>query len=124
MSGITIVILAFSLLGAADCLLGNKIGVGKEFEKAFSLFCPMALSMLGMIVIAPAIGVWLTPMFEGFYKLFHIDPSVIPASLFANDMGGMSLARSICKSETIGNYNAFVISSMMGCVISFTIPFW
>lgn len=123
MSGITVVILAFSLLGAADYLLGNKIGVGKEFEKAFSLFCPMALSMLGMIVIAPAIGVWLTPVFEGFYKLFGIDPSVIPASLFANDMGGMSLAQSICKTEDIGNYNAFVISSMMGCVISFTIPF-
>ena len=123
MSVITIVILIFSLFGAVDFIIGNKIGVGKEFEKAFSLFCPMALSMLGMIVIAPAIGVWLTPVFEGFYNMFGIDPSIIPASLFANDMGGMQLAQSVCKLETIGNYNAFVISSMMGCVISFTIPF-
>lgn len=123
MSPITITILAFSLFGAVDYLLGNKIGVGKEFEKAFSLFCPMVLSMLGMIVIAPAIGVWLSPAFEGFYNIFGIDPSIIPASLFANDMGGMSLAQSICKAEDIGNYNAFIISSMMGCVISFTIPF-
>ncbi len=123
MSPLTITILAFSLLGAIDYLLGNKIGVGKEFEKAFSLFCPMALSMLGMIVIAPAIGVWLSPVFEGFYNVFRIDPSIIPASLFANDMGGMALAQSICRTEDIGNYNAFVISSMMGCVISFTIPF-
>ncbi len=123
MSPITITVLAFSLFGAIDYLLGNKIGVGKEFEKAFSLFCPMALSMLGMIVIAPAIGVWLSPVFEGFYNVFGIDPSIIPASLFANDMGGMTLAQSICKTEDIGNYNAFVISSMMGCVISFTIPF-
>ena len=123
MSPITITILAFSLFGATDYLLGNKIGVGKEFEKAFSLFCPMALSMLGMIVVAPAIGVWLSPVFEGFYNAFGIDPSIIPASLFANDMGGMTLAQSICKTEDIGNYNAFVISSMMGCVISFTIPF-
>lgn len=123
MSVITIVILIFSLFGAVDFIIGNKIGVGKEFEKAFSLFCPMALSMLGMIVIAPAIGVWLTPVFEGFYNMFRIDPSIIPASLFANDMGGMQLAQSVCKLETIGNYNAFVISSMMGCVISFTIPF-
>lgn len=35
----------------------------------------------------------------------------------------MSLAQAVYKSEDIGNYNAFVISSMMGCVISFTIPF-
>ena len=123
MSPITIVVLLFSLIGAIDYLAGNKFGVGKEFEKAFSLFCPMALSMLGMIVIAPGIGVWLTPVFDGFYRVFGIDPSILPASIFANDMGGMPLAQSICKSEAIGNFNAFVVSSMMGCVISFTIPF-
>ena len=123
MSPITIVILIFSLVGAVDYIIGNKIGVGKEFERAFSLFCPMALTMLGMIVIAPAIGVWLTPFFEGFYNLFKIDPSIIPASLFANDMGGMQLSQAVSKSADIGNYNAFVVSSMMGCVISFTIPF-
>ncbi len=123
MSIITVVILAFSLFGAIDFVIGNKLGVGKEFERAFTLFAPMALSMLGMIVIAPAIGVWLTPIFDGFYNLFKIDPSIIPATIFANDMGGMPLAQSICKSPDIGNYNAFIISSMMGCVISFTIPF-
>ena len=122
MSIITVVILAFSLFGAIDFVIGNKLGVGKEFERAFTLFAPMALSMLGMIVIAPAIGVWLTPIFDGFYNLFKIDPSIIPATIFANDMGGMPLAQSICKSLDIGNYNAFIISSMMGCVISFTIP--
>jgi ethanolamine transporter len=123
MNALTIVILIFSLLGAIDYVIGNRLGVGREFEKAFSLFCPMALSMLGMIIIAPAIGVWLTPMFEGFYSLFKIDPSIIPASLFANDMGGMPLAQGIAKSQSIGGYNAFIISSMMGCVMSFTIPF-
>ena len=56
MSPISIFVLAFSVLGAIDLLIGNKIGIGEEFKKAFSLFCPMALSMLGMIVIAPAIG--------------------------------------------------------------------
>ena len=82
----------------------------------------MALSMLGMIVIAPAIGVWLAPIFEGIYNVFGIDPSVIPASLLANDMGGMSIAQSVCVSDAIGGYNAFVVSSMMGCTISFTLP--
>ena len=33
------------------------------------------------------------------------------------------MAQSICKSEAMGSFNAFVVSSMMGCVISFTIPF-
>lgn len=123
MNAISIVVLIFSLLGAVDWLLGNKFGIGKEFERGFSLFGAMALSMLGMIVIAPAVGVWLTPAFEKFYTLFGIDPSILPASVFANDMGGMQLAQTVCINEDIGNYNAFVVSSMMGCVISFTIPF-
>ena len=123
MNALTVVILAFSALGAVDWLIGNKIGVGKEFERAFLLFCPLALSMLGMIVIAPAVGVWLSPLFDGFYALFGIDPSIIPASLLANDMGGAVLAQSVSKSAQLGNYNAFIVSSMMGCVISFTLPF-
>ena len=123
MSVITIAVLIFSLAGAADYILGSRFGLGREFEKAFSLFCPMALSMLGMLVIAPAIGAWLTPVFEGFYRVFRVDPSIIPASLFANDMGGMSLSQAVCKSLEMGNFNAFIVSSMMGCVVSFTIPF-
>ncbi len=123
MNAVTIVILVFSLIGAIDYIIGNKIGMGEEFKNAFSIFCPMALCTLGMIIIAPAVGVWLTPVFEAFYNLVGIDPSIIPASIFANDMGGMQLAQTICKSEDIGNYNAFVVSSMLGCVISFTIPF-
>ncbi len=123
MNILTIVILVFSMLGIVDKLLGNKLGLGAEFERGFKLFAPMVFSMLGMLVIAPAIGAWLTPFFDWFYTVFHVDPSVIPASLFANDMGGMTLAQSICKSETIGNFNAFVVSSMLGCVVSFTIPF-
>lgn len=123
MNVITIVVLIFAMLGTIDKIFGDKLGLGKEFQRGFELFTPMVLSMIGMLVLAPAIGVWLTPFFEWFYSIFSIDPSIIPASLFANDMGGMTLAQGICKNEAIGNYNAFVVSSMMGCVISFTIPF-
>ena len=123
MNALTIIILIFALLGAIDKLIGNKFGLGAEFEKGFGLFVPMVFSMLGMLVLAPAIGVWLTPFFDWFYNTLKIDPSVIPASLFANDMGGMTLANSICKSDSIGAFNAYVVSSMMGCVVSFTIPF-
>lgn len=123
MNAITVVILIFSMLGALDRIFGNKFGLGTEFERGFQLFGAMALSMIGMIIIAPALAIWLKPVFEGFYQIFHIDPSVIPASLFANDMGGASLATEIAKDSKVGIYNAYVVSSMMGCVISFTIPF-
>ena len=78
MNPLTIIILIFSIIGGIDYLIGNKFGVGKEFARAFSLFAPMTLSMLGMIVIAPIIGVWLMPFFNGFYNhkitevIYHI----------------------------------------------------
>ena len=123
MNPITVVVLIFSFLAIADKLFGDRFGLGKELEHAFQIFCPMMLSMLGMLIISPALGHWLMPVFEGFYNVFGIDPSVIPASLFANDMGGQALSHTICKSEAVGNFNAYVVSSMLGCVISFTIPF-
>lgn len=122
MSVISIVILVFSILGLLDKLCGDRFGLGKEFERAFALFAPVALSMIGILVLAPAIGVWLTPVFDWFYGAFGIDPSIIPASLFANDMGGMTVSQQICKDPGMGNFNAFIVSSMMGCVISYTIP--
>ena len=122
MNAIAIIVLIFAVLGAADKLFGNKLGIGKEFEKGFELFAVMTFSMLGILVLAPAVGVWLSPFFEWFYNVFNIDPSVIPASLFANDMGGATLAQQICRDEQIGLYNAFIISSMMGCLISYTLP--
>ena len=123
MNALTVIILIFCILGALDKLLGNKFGLGDEFEKGYKLFAPMVFSMLGMLVLAPAVGVWLTPFFDWFYAVFRIDPSILPASLFANDMGGMTLASAVCRSEALGNFNGFVVSSMMGCVVSFTIPF-
>ncbi len=123
MSPITVVVLIFAVLGALDWLLGNKVGIGEEFERGFLLFTPMVFSMLGVLVLAPAFGVWMMPFFDWFYETLHIDPSIIPASLFANDMGGMTLAQTVTKNAEIGNFNAFVTSSMMGCMFSFTIPF-
>lgn len=122
MNVIAIVVLIFAFIGAIDKLLGNKLGIGKEFVRGFELFAVMALSMLGMLVVAPAIGVWLSPFFEWFYDVFGIDPSIVPSSLFANDMGGTTLSLQVGKSDSIKFYNAYIVSSMMGCVISYMLP--
>ena len=120
---ITIVVIVFSILGALDYIIGGKFGLGKEFEKGFSLLGAMALSMIGMIVITPWLASILEPVFSFVWKYLHIDPSVVPAMLFANDMGGAPLATQIAVNEQIGGFNALIVSSMMGVSISFTIPY-
>lgn len=123
MNFVSVIMAVFSLIAAVDRIFGNKLGLGKEFEKGFMLLGTMALSMIGMIIISPAIAEILAPCFNFVYDTFGIDPSLIPASLFANDMGGATLAAEVAKNKEIGMYNALVVSSMMGCTISFTIPY-
>ena len=123
MSVITIIMLIFSMLGAADRIIGNRFGLGAEFEKGFLVFGKNALSMIGMIVISPWIAEALTPVFRCTWEWFGIDPSVIPASLFANDMGGAQLAAEVAMDEQLGKFNGLIVSTMMGVTISFTIPF-
>ena len=123
MNVITMIMLVFSVLGAADRIIGNRFGLGAEFEKGFLLFGKNALSMVGMIVISPWIAEVLTPVFHGIWNWFAIDPSVVPASLFANDMGGAQLAEQVAVDAQLGKFNGLVVSTMMGVTISFTIPF-
>ena len=123
MNYLTIVILIFAVIGGIDRIFGNRLGIGKEFEKAFMLLGVMALSMIGMIVISPLIADLLVPVSKFVSEILHIDPSIIPASLFANDMGGAPLANEMAVNSEIGAFNAMVLSSMLGCTISFTIPF-
>ena len=113
----------FSMLGALDRIFGNKFGLGKEFEKGFLLLGTMSLSMIGMIIISPFISELIKPMLSVIYNRIGIDPSLVPALLFANDMGGAPLAKELAANRDIGMYNALVVSSMFGATISFSIPF-
>ncbi len=122
MSPITVLILIFGLLAAVDYLFGSRLGIGKEFEKGFMLLGTMALSMIGMIVISPLIADVMAPVFDAAHTYLGIEPSLIPAMLFANDMGGAPLAMELATDPEIGYFNALVVSSMMGATVSFTIP--
>ena len=123
MNIISIIMAIFAIIGIIDRVFGCKLGLGKEFEKGFLILGQITLSMMGMIIIAPVIADLLSPFFDLVYNTFKIEPSIIPASIFANDMGGAPLAKEIAKNDTVGMFNAMVVSSMMGATISFTIPF-
>lgn len=121
MNFLTLIMAAVSLLAAADLILGNKLGLGKEFEKGIHILGTLTLSMLGMIIVAPSIAHVMENLLH-FLPSF-IDPSIIPAILFANDMGGAPLCMELGTDPQISAFNSMVVSSMMGCTVSFTIPF-
>lgn len=123
MTVVSVIMLSFAILGAIDRLIGSKIGIGKEFEKGIMLLGQLVLAMVGMIVLAPALAKLLSPFFGFVYQTLKIEPSIVPALLFANDMGGASLAKEVAQDEGLGMFNALIVASMMGVTISFTIPF-
>ena len=145
MTVLIILVLIFSTVSAVDYVIGNKLGIGAEFERAFKLFSAMALSMIGMLVLAPLIAELLAPVLGFVSETLGLDPSILPAMLLANDMGGAPLAEQVAsdhnvgmfandmggappavetaKNSEIGLFNALIVSSMMGCTVSFTIPF-
>lgn len=112
----------FSLLATIDRIIGNKFGIGKEFERGIMLLGAMGLSMLGMIIISPYISELMEPLVAFVTQYTKFDPSIIPASILANDMGGAPLSRQLALNETMGDFSGLVVSSMMGCTISFTLP--
>ncbi len=120
---LTIIIVVFATISGIDYIFGSRLGLGNEFARGFMLFGTMALSMIGMIVLAPLLAQWMQPAFEFIYQKLHLDPSILPAALLANDMGGAPLSVQAAVDAKMGGFNALVVSSMMGATISFTIPF-
>ncbi len=123
MNILSIIMLIFALLGALDRIFGNKFGLGAEFERGFMLLGNMALAMIGIICLAPSIALFVSPASDAIYEAIGIDPSIFAASILANDSGGTPLALALAKDIEMGNYNAYIISAMMGTIISYTMPY-
>ncbi len=121
MEYITYVCLAVAALAALDRIFGNRFGLGEELEKGIETVGALTLSMAGMLVLAPFLSQLLGNLSSVFPSF--LDFSVVPACFLANDMGGAHLAAELAGDESIGLFNALIVSSMMGCTVSFTIPF-
>ena len=115
------VLLAFALVAAVDRIFGSRLGLGADFEKGVSMAGPLILTIGGMLILTPAISGWLSGI-SGASTMFF-DFSIIPAALLANDMGVSQIAMGLAASPEVGLLNGMVVSSMMGCTVSFLIPY-
>lgn len=121
MNVISWVMAMFAALGAIDRIIGNKLGLGEEFEKGIELVGALMLSMVGMIILSPLFAWLLTPIMNVMTGI--LDPSIIPSMFFANDMGGAALSKAVANDTAVGQFNGLVVASMMGATVSFTLPY-
>ena len=123
MSDFVIYLMAvFMAIGAIDRILGNKLGLGAELENGIQTFGALALSMLGIIALAPVLANVLRPVVVPVFRLFGADPGMFPGSILACDMGGAALAMELAESREAGLFGGTIIGSMLGATIVFTIP--
>ena len=78
-----------AVVGGGDKLLGNRFGLGQKFDEGFLLMGPMALSMTGIICLAPLASTWLGGIIHPVLSAVNIDPAMFGCVL-AIDMGGTS----------------------------------
>lgn len=109
------------ILGGVDHLLGNRLGFGQKFEDGFMLLGTSALSMAGIICLAPPLASFLGPIISPVFRLIGADPSMF-ASILALDMGGYPLAMELADNPLIGAYSGIIVASILGCTMVFVIP--
>ncbi len=112
----------FMVLGALDRIFGGRFGLGQEFENGIMTFGSLALSMLGIICLAPVLANVLRPVVVPVYGFLGADPGMFPGSILANDMGGAPLALELAENREAGLFGGVIIGSMLGATIVFTIP--
>ena len=123
MSQILLFVMAlFAVVGAADRILGNRLGLGKEFEDGITAMGSLALAMLGIICLAPVLANLLRPVVVPVFRLLGADPAMFAGSILASDMGGGALAMELTDDPQAGLFGGVLCGSMLGATVVFTIP--
>lgn len=112
----------FAIIGALDRIFGNKLGLGEQFEEGIMAIGSLALSMVGIIALAPVIAKLLRPVIVPVYNLLGADPAMFAGTILANDMGGAPLAAELATDPNAALFGGLIVGSMMGVTIVFTIP--
>ena len=119
---IILIMAAFAAAGAIDRIIGSRLGLGKEFEEGILTMGPLALSMVGIIALAPVLANLLRPVVVPVYRFLGADPAMFAGTILACDMGGGPLAQELTTDPQAALLGGVLCGSMLGATIVFTIP--
>ena len=113
---------AFAVLGALDRIFGNRVGLGPEFENGILSLGSLALSMVGIISLAPVLAGLLRPVVVPVYRVLGADPAMFAGTILANDMGGYQLSMELAADPRAGEIAGLLVASTLGATLVFSIP--
>ena len=112
----------FALLGALDRIFGNKFGLGQEFENGILAMGSLAMAMIGIICLSPALANLLKPVVVPVYNFLGADGAMFAGTILACDMGGGALAQELTTNSDAALLGGVITGSMLGATVVFTIP--
>lgn len=118
---IMFVMAVFFVIGALDRLFGNKIGMGAEFTRGFTLMGTISLSVVGLMCLAPVVAKGVNFVLGPLFLKMGADTSSLLGAILSCDIG-YPVAHELAQSEIVGNFNGLICGSVIGFVFSFTIP--
>lgn len=123
MGNILLVLVAlFFIIGVFDYAIGNKLALGKVLRDGIYNMGPLAISMIGILSLTPILVKILNVSLVPLVKKIGIEPSILTSSFIAVDMGGYNMALDLSSTREIAIFSGIVVSSILGCTISFTMP--
>ena len=116
------VMAGFAVLGALDRIIGNRFGIGHEFEEGILAMGSLAMAMVGIISLAPVLASLLRPVIVPVFGFLGADPAMFAGTILACDMGGGALAQEMTTDPQAALLGGVLTGSMLGATIVFTIP--
>ena len=114
MNPIIFILLCFAALGLFDKMFKNRLGLATSFDRGIITMGDFMMSVGGFYCIAIA-------FLNGHATLFK-NKEMIISSLLAPDLGGYSIIESMTHSESVLIFCGVLLTSTLGCLISFQLP--
>ena len=114
MNPIILILLCFAALGLLDKICKNRLGLASSFDKGIVTMGDFMMSVGGFYCIAIA--------FLNGHAGFFVNQEMSISSLLAPDLGGYSIVESMTNSESILIFCGVLLTSTLGCLISFQLP--
>ena len=122
MNGLIACLLILAAVGLLDQLLGGRLGLAESFDRGVASMGGVCISLVGLYCLGITAVQANAAAVERLAELLPFDPSVLVGCILAPDLGGWSIAREMAGSAALGRFSGVIVSSTLGCALSFVLP--
>ena len=118
------IVVIFMLVAVFDKITAGRfhLNLKESFDEGIESMGSIALTGIGLLVLAPALSGVISKAVEPVYSLIGADSAMIAGTLLSSDIGGYALACELTDDYEMACFSGLILGGILGAVISFTIP--